>query len=306
MLYLHIGTPKAGSSTIQEFLYNYETDLPHKQLSSFGGKDSWKISAALGSSKAYWYFVKHRKILNPEELAFLQYTLWKEVEDELSRFDHNNFVASSEFLFVLLAGEVDAINSLRDKISHLFGDVRIVIYLRNQVDYVKSVYSQLVKGPTKYTLPFSYFLKNLNESEVARNYAAIHYADIIKKWEEAFGQDKIRPIVFHKDNFINKSLIQDFCVQTDVKFDHSWGANTHNIANKSPGFSQIEALRISNSIGFSSGNLRKYSARILRALNSHNGFPVDFDEEILKLVSSGNKDLNEKYFKTSNVRLPQI
>jgi hypothetical protein len=306
MLYLHIGTPKAGSSTIQEFLQNYEADLPHKQLSSFGGKDSWKISAALGSRKAYWYFVKHRKQLNSEEFSSLQSTLWRQVEYEMSCFGPNNFVASSEFLFVWLAGEVDAIMSLRDKLSHLFGDVKIIIYLRNQVDYLKSVYSQLVKGPTRFKVPFSSFVKYLDETEVTRNYVAIQYSDIISNWEKAFGQENIRPIIFHKDNFINKSLIQDFCAQTDVKFDQSWEANTQNIFNKSPGFSQIEALRISNSIGMSSGNLRKYSAKIIRTLNSYDGFPTEFDEEIVKLVSSGNEKLNKKYFNRSDVKLPQI
>ncbi len=307
MLYLHIGMPKAGSTTIQKFLGEFESDIPHRQLQCFGGVNAWKIAAASGTPAAHWYFVEHTKQLSEQEFASLPAEMWSELSAELGLNDAKarDYVISSEYIFMWVAKDKPAIRNLRDKLEATFGEVKIILYLRGQVDFVKSMYAQLVKGKSRFTVPFPDFIAKLDEIEISRHYVPTNYAEIVEAWAECFGPGNVDVAVFDRENFPDNSLIQDFCQRANLVYDPAWRKDGGLTENKSPEYSQLEVLRFFNAIGLKKGRLRRYAARALKLILPERDFPQEYDRAIQSKVSATNKRLNEGLFSGSAAKLPE-
>lgn len=298
MLYLHIGTGKAGSTTIQKFLKENRANLPYRQLETFEIGNSWKIAAsARTASRNYWVGVL--KKLSEQEYQDLSLCFWKDVQQEVSSYEPSDFVASSEFIYTGLGANREEISLLKQQLSSIFGRVKIIAYFRSQTDFVKSLYSQHVKGPVKETRSFQKFIENLDGVK-----ASIFYAERITLWGEIFGWENIDAAVFDKRNFVNNNLIEDFCVRIDIEYDEQWAASHKQPMNVSPKYNEIIALRCFNLVGLRKGRGRV--ARVMRSIPALKEFPSRYDNLVLSKVSEGNKWLNKNVFSNQPVKLPEV
>ena len=98
MLYLHIGTGKAGSTSIQKFLMQKRTELPHRQVEAFSLGNSWKLAAISGKNTTGKYFVETLKRISADEYDALPKTFWPAVAEEVEHLGDANFVVQIRFL----------------------------------------------------------------------------------------------------------------------------------------------------------------------------------------------------------------
>lgn len=305
MLYLHIGTGKAGSTTIQDFLGNeVELGFDYKQIAAFGLKNAWKLAAASGTARARHYWVAHRRILSEAEFKKLREQVLGDARKEVEAACCDAFVASSEYIHDQYGRDKEAIGWLRENLEDIFGEVRIILYVREQVSFLKSFYAQRVKGPTRTTESFERFISNLEDHQNFWDYASA-----IRLWCDAFGEDRVKVVVFDKRNFKEGSLIKDFLYRIDVENVHVNFGAASNTSNKSPTYRQLKYLRLCNMIPTSRlyrlpyKALRRIAFSKLMQLND-TGFPTKYDNLIIDTVSDGNRWVNETVLTDIPLKLP--
>lgn len=299
MLVLHIGTGKAGSTTIQGWLKENRLQLSFGQLENFGFGNAWKIAAVSGTDRSYRVFVENRKRLDKKAFSSLQANFWKDVLAEYEGSTFTNVIASSEHIFRHYGDNYDAILALRENLQKIFGKILIVVYLRNQVDFVKSKYAQGIKGPAMRTMPYEEYIFKLKQLEVP-----IHYAHRLRLWGEAFGWENTVPVVFDKRNFKNGNLLEDFCHRTGILNRGTLEASAFGSKNISPPVSHLEVIRILNKLGIKNRKFKKWAAGAFMHFVPKKEHPTEYDQYIIDQVSSGNKWLNVKFFSGFEVKLP--
>ena len=300
-LYLHIGTGKAGSTTIQHMLGNRkETDFGYSQVEAFGLGNAWKLAVASGTDIARHYWVNQRRLLTDEEF---EVDLWGDAHSEISQSPCERFVVSSEYIFTQYGVSRPAIARLKSELDGLFDEITLVIYLREQVSFLKSHYAQTIKGPMRSTDSFRSFIGGIESIRPMWDYRAT-----LGVWAEVFGRDAMRVVMFDERNFRGGDLLTDFLHRIDVSDEAA--AARHAVterlrSNRSPSYAQLLLLRRLNAAprGLSEGALRRL---ILSRRLRFDGisFPGQFANDVLARVAEGNAWVNETYLQGQHVQLP--
>ena len=206
-LYLHIGLPKTGTSSIQWLVsHNYEKLLDQGLLYPLSGrmKDGKNCHYKL-SNRLTWQHYKLaaplRWIKGPESLSDKVLNSYLEkikvLEDEIAKKSPNKILISDDN-FTWLSPE--SIKWLHDIFLKNY-KVKILIYLRRQDDFIISFYTQqtkrrkTIKDICEYIEDFKYLL---------------NYYNLVKPWTETFGKENIIIKPFEKEQFLNNNLRDDF------------------------------------------------------------------------------------------------
>lgn len=168
-LYLHIGFPKTGTTSIQTAITHNYQNL----------KDAGIISPGKGLYHAYrahhhaaWSLDEHAPAdYCPDEGTYL------EMIEEIRESAGNHFLVSSE-AFVPL-GQT-AIQKLRDSLGD---DIHttIILYLRNPEQWVPSIWAQVVKMGRE-SRPLDEYIETLSDN---------HIYDMVHHWIVCFGKENI-------------------------------------------------------------------------------------------------------------------
>lgn len=306
MLYLHIGTSKAGSTTIQEFLQQTDTvAFGLGQLRTFGlGNARW-LAAAADTRNARKYWIESRKHMSAAEFEANRTELWTDLAKELAQTDCADFVASSEYLYRHYFNEPDALVALHDQLMTHFGDVRVILYLRDQRSYLRSLYTQTVLGAERSSKDFATFVRTCKTAQALWNYRAG-----VTLWRKVFGAERMTVIPFSQQNFHGHDLIQDFLFRISPQLaGQHVPQHASEARNVSPGYATTRAIRLLNSMRIDPQSLParlflKLVSSPLAGVWGHADFPADHDDEILDMVSDGNAWLNSRLFDEFVVKLP--
>jgi len=306
VIYLHIGTAKAGSTTIQNFLLNMrELDFPLAQLESMGGASAWRLAAAVGTADAFDYWVTVRGALTSEEFERNKTEIWHHVREEALAKKSERFVGSSEFLLGQYAYDKKSLSALKDFLVDVFGEVTIIAYLREQVSVTKSLYAQKVKGPQRSSQSFEDYV-----SDIEKHPALWDYASALRPWLEVFGRDALDVVCFDRKNFVGGDLLRDFLYRLKLEVDcDQYLCNQPEVTNKSPGFRALQAMRVLNKYRrvmprFLEYRMYKWVSGPAFVGSRESSFPTYLDEKILQRVSDGNEWINSEFLRDSRVRLP--
>ncbi len=94
-------------------------------------------------------------------------------------------------------------------LSSCFDEIKIVCYLREQVDTCTSHYSTHLKSGG--TDSFSAFLERCKPSNYYFN-----YYEMLTNWERCFGLEALDISLFWQDRFLNGDLLDDFTAKIDA------------------------------------------------------------------------------------------
>ena len=204
-LYLHIGTPKTGTSTIQHFLKENAIRLmingiyyPEFNLSqAWGGKDSidgnfgWFTRVDLPIDrkieKIVQCFEKSNKVLLSSE------NVWFEIKDK------------PEFLRLLNKHGIE---------------VKVIVYLRKQVDYLESQYRECIR-----------LILSSEPVELACNpesgilggvYGYLDYYSVLEDMAQVIGRENIIVHPYERTQFVNNDIIEDFMSIFKVSLTSEW------------------------------------------------------------------------------------
>ncbi len=194
-LFLHIGTPKTGTTSLQYFLKENS-----KQLES------------------HRVFVKSGAKINNEEFSLMVHNRnIKKIEQYLTEFCNKGdgiYVLSCELLYTLPVsyqlyfsdnknGFIGAddyetkkdeyIAFLREVLFNFFDEVEIVVFLRRQDDFLNSNYIQDVQ-----------FNLSCSAEEYADIFAfEIDYQKNLEFWSRHFGSDNVTPLIYERKSLVD-------------------------------------------------------------------------------------------------------
>jgi Sulfotransferase domain len=183
---IHCGMPKSGTTALQNVLdANHdallERNVLYPRCGRFGERDTHHRCLFLSFSQKG----KLRRFPTP------QYSSQSYVRDLVHEIDVSRVktvILSSEQLFGF---DAESLTSLKEALH--FAKVTIYCVLRNQMDYIESVFAQKVTGMQRYSgTPKQHLQKYL------KNEGSLDYNERLRKFERVFGKNSIR-ICWYED-----------------------------------------------------------------------------------------------------------
>lgn len=266
-LYLHIGTPKTATSSIQEFLHINRIileqhgycfpKLPHKYPYVCSNRNAHFMVENL-------YFEDGTRDLNLE-MEFLREGL-DQVRDCFKQFD--NVILSEENLWrVSSYSHKELFPYLKQEAAQQGYLIKIIVYLRRQDQFLVSNWNQCVKqGKTAYTVTLNSYIKNTQK----KTRLVINYASKLDKISELFGKENLIVRRFDPQSWKNHSIIYDFtdCIGLTLTDDFQFPSQMVN-----PGLSgnYAEIKRIINKDSTFSKEENTYLSSFLKTLSAESG-----------------------------------
>lgn len=211
-LYLHIGTEKTGTTTIQEALYFNRALLSQRGyhfLQSAGERNNRALpSICMNGLDDFFHY---KQIFTEEDKHSFCLEFYQKFAREIESLPKNihSVVISSEHFHSRLRS-FDEIAKLREVLSKYFSDITIICYLREQMSVCNSLYSTAIKAGN--TLAFEELLSSCVVGNVYYN-----YSDFLSLWERVFFDGFFEVRLFNKRSFVNNELIDDFFYNLDPK-----------------------------------------------------------------------------------------
>ena len=199
-LYLHIGTPKTGSTSIQNFMYDNRETLAEKGL--YYPDMGYDFKNIIHSVNAHFLMNLTPANKTPAEGYAKSFTEGLEKLYEMAA-DHEKILLSEEKLWYWY--RKDGPNSsfwkdLKEKLDAHGIDCRIIVYLRRQDSFMQSLWSQRIKAGIR-KCSFEEFLKEPYPND---------YYDYLNTLAGIFGKDHIIARPFERGRFKNGDLLEDF------------------------------------------------------------------------------------------------
>lgn len=186
-IFLHIGSHKTGTSSIQKFLEQNQKSL----------KDDQSIAYIGGG-----FF------------PFYDYLIGSISELPLKRFDNRLKDISQDYL-IISHENYSWINSDKDiklianKLYKYTNEVEIIIYIRRQDSLAISQKQEGTKWRDN-SFVYGHELKALPLKLTPEAKAYLNFYEKIQKWSKAFGEKNIKVRIFEKDRLHNGDAVEDF------------------------------------------------------------------------------------------------
>ncbi|MBT0881444.1 hypothetical protein, partial [Campylobacter sp. 2018MI27] len=235
--YLHIGTEKTGSTTIQDFINNNhkilqeQVYIPHSL-----GYNHWPLAVLAYDDNKIDSFKITNNLLDKEEFNKYKTTLFNNLKLELE--GKTNILFTSELIHSRLNTK-EEIQKLKKILIQLgINKFKIIVYLREQGDLINSLFSEAIKW-SEINEDFDFTLKDNYKLEYEEGYKKniTHFQFIcdhkntIQNWQDVFGQENIAATIFDKKYFKDNDLITDFLDKINIKNNNAFIKNKNS--NKS-------------------------------------------------------------------------
>jgi hypothetical protein len=304
-LVLHIGAAKTGSTTIQEFLNGNIDNLKGQGihlLQSPGGFNNRALAAMCIRRNRFVGFYRYNHIESLESKVDFDAAVIESMKKELagaSDWAHTVISTSEDYYGGLL--DIDEIEKLKEILQPYFSRIRVILYIRSQVETLSSLYSTFLKNGDAVSLDDFVKERCLPDSNVYNFFKGA------EMWSEVFGPDNLSVRLFDRKEFVNGDLLEDFCEQVKHGLFECLDANM-DVQNQSlTPMGQRLALIINKQIpAFSekSGWNAKNRSLISMISRCYSGKGATLDEKttasIEKMFSESNKLLREKYFSNND------
>ncbi|EQB6261594.1 hypothetical protein ACYQXS_001083 [Campylobacter jejuni] len=207
--YLHIGTMKTGTSSIQDFLYKNQNLLKiQKTLYPNSIKNSWHLNDHNPFAHAIEYFLEQANFSSLDSYL-------KPLKQEINNSHSNKVIVSTENIQFLLYNE-KYIQELQIILKNLgFTKIYIIIYLRNPSDLFISMCSQALKDGTP-----KKFLSLPSENNKFK--ILCHHEQTLKNWGNIFKKENLIVKLFSKNEFYQGDLLKDFINTIGLEWDNNF------------------------------------------------------------------------------------
>jgi len=200
-VYIHIGTPKTGSTNLQTFFKLNKTLLKQKGVyypaeGSYYYNNAHHILARAFNGDYYHWMDPQREPKYSQEWCTTQ------IREHINQTACQKILLSAEGFWYVSAKE------LRGIFDNMPLVCKIIVYLRRQDHRLVSVYNQRVKQCRKerYHDHFENFIK----IEIENKNSSFYHYPRITKLAKAFGKENIIVRPFEKQQWYYQSLIEDF------------------------------------------------------------------------------------------------
>jgi len=285
-LYLHIGTEKTGTTSVQKFL-RFNRDLLKRQGILYPlapGSENHIALAALAKEAGgeLWDILG---IGGGSDCQRFRDTIREKLRLELSEQSYHTVIMSGEHCSSRLRTD-EEVRRLHDFLCPFFENVCIVVYLRRQDDFLLSTYSTDIKNgssrplspPDKETIKFRY-----------------DYWELISRWSRVFSREQLICRRYGEKSLVGRDIIDDFMVALGLQQNPNFARPRNQ--NESLDAECLEFLRLLNQhlpLGKRRGNL----VATLQAISC--GPLMDLSPEIrenlMTAVRASNRLVAAEYF----------
>lgn len=210
-IYIHIGTPKTGTTSIQEYLTRnadrlYQDGYLVPKTSRRHSSNHTLLTNYCINKENITAISVRNGIYTRKKLKNFRKAFYQELRNEILEFPGDSVFISNEQCYGRLF-EMEEAGRLKALFEGVSERIVIVVYLREQSDMYSSFYSSQIKnGKTFPIATLEEFQKDV----------LFDYSEKLKIWEEVFGLDNISLRIFDKTKLIGGDIIVDFCTATGM------------------------------------------------------------------------------------------
>ncbi len=292
-IYLHIGYNKTGTTAIQSSFY-----LNRKNLKEAGllypdlcrGKRKSPAHHSLAESLLYQIGKPLPKFVKTKIYSKLpKGYYWQLLHKELTETDCDTFFISSE-AFSRLRGSREMMEFVKNQFTGF--EIKILVYLRSQVEYFESAYNQAVKR--------NYETRTLDEM-MKSGWFSMDYFDEMEQWAAVFGAENMMVRIYDRNRFPNRSIVGDVLTVfglPDLMLKPKWWRFKATFNVRLPNNMVEPKRRINEKIRLPRflDNLLVFGLQFLgRFFNPVGLFSDEQKEYIRKHFNGSNNRLGEKY-----------
>lgn len=203
--YLHIGTEKTGTTTLQAFLDLNRTLLREQGIvftKAAGKQNNRLLAIAAFDPGRRDNATAARQVRTDADLQKLQAEVVLELREEISASNCTVGIFSSEHFHSRLTDDSE-IARLRQILETLgFDDIYVVVYLRRPADIAASLYSTAVRAGSQMEEPPppSHPYWNL----------ICHHQNTLTRWGSVFGRERLLPRLFARGDLVGGHIVYDF------------------------------------------------------------------------------------------------
>jgi hypothetical protein len=208
--FLHIGTEKTGTSTIQEFFANNRDELARRGYyypGSLGLPNNRSLPVAAFNASRRDDFTAQHGIYTDDALIAFQGNVLRNFKSEIRKLSPGSTViCSSEHIQSRLT-TLEEIERLK-RILHeaQLTDITVIVYLRNPAETANSLCSTAIKsGDITRDI-----MRDIPPPDNEHFENICNHKKTVEKFASVFGKEKVVVRLFRKDKFINQSLLHDF------------------------------------------------------------------------------------------------
>ncbi|HEC1766225.1 TPA: hypothetical protein R1729_001380, partial [Campylobacter lari] len=214
--YVHIGTVKTGTTSIQTFLCKNRESLKKQKIyypyiySGIGSFKFPKIFKIVQDSVYYSSSVSKNKQEQSIEVD--------KIKNEIINSGEEKIIFSSECIHEFCFTLTD-IQNLKKKLLEVgFKKIKIILYLRDPIELLTSFYNtELLLNRKKRYLLFE-------EKETCIEYGKhiANHKKSLMRWSEVFGKQNIIVRLFDKREFYQQDLLKDFINAIGLEWDEDF------------------------------------------------------------------------------------
>ena len=262
-VYLHIETPKTGTSAIQNFLPQNKELL---ESLGFCYPDLGYRFKGIGVNRNA-HFLVHRQNCTPEEEAEIRENeniCFYEGLDKIKELTNTfpNVILSDENIWNGYWKRENFWYELKNAFSERNIDLKIIVYLRRQDMVIESYYVQRVKEKSTYS-----FEEYINSGKY--NYFRLDYYERLENISEIVGKENIIVRVYEKQQYQGNgnTLISDFLNVLGLELDDRF-RSSDIVVNTSLHGSCLEVKRLLNEMTYFQNP--KWPVKYLRKIQNEN------------------------------------
>jgi hypothetical protein len=293
-LYLHIGTEKTGTTSVQKFFRHNRELLAANGIvypEAPGRQNHMGLAASAQDIDKRGPLRKSLGIRNEAEVRKFRDDMLAGLTQEFAARPYKLAFMSGEHCSSRLI-EDGEVQWLKDQLDRFFDKIHILIYIRRQDDYLLSTYSTSVKSGS--TNP----LRIPPERAIEQRYD--HWA-VLSRWARVFGRDRVICRKFERSNLKSGDIVDD--VLDVVGIDPALGFERPEDVNEALDAETLEFLRLFNKFvpRFEGREINPARDNIVPLLSRHSNGPlITMDEgeldRFMALFDESNRKVAEEYF----------
>lgn len=304
-LYLHIGTPKTGTTAIQEFCLANAAALARRGIcfpvNSYNPGDP---------SRNGYFLVQLRQAEDGAFESARAATGWRERMDYLADLlrKHEHVLLSDEVIWTNAGRGCQGLWVNLRKAAERFGfDVKFIVYFRSQEQCIVSHWAQRVKGA--YSPPSRW---SLGEA-IARadEWTILDYSRQLDKIASLFGRESITARIYDRERFPHGSILADFLDALGLAMDGDDFIAPDGDANPSLGGNALQIKRILNALMPLSPSMQELALKASMTCCEEERAearplsPISLEERraIMRRYEESNRRLARDYFGDESLRL---
>jgi len=231
-LYLHIGTHKTGSTTLQTFLTHNKRTLEAKGIfyptngSYFSGCSQKPLALAILPAGP-------GNLQNNAGPPVERYI--REIRQDIQRTSCDKILLSAEHFSHSITRE--DVLAIRDLFSPLISRFKVIVYLRRQDKRIESGYNQMVKTGRVSCVFEEYVEKVLSDAN-----SHLFYDRLLSLFSDIFGKTNLMVRPFEKSQLNPKGIISDFLGLLGIDSDSDFRVTDDK--NQSLPLELIEVMRL--------------------------------------------------------------